>query len=402
MKKILALALLLSNSLFAEDYSWVQYVDNNRVVAKFVTENAQCPKIKIDDKLIEMNFRTSYQDAKLKTKITVCEADVTNASKASLNGVELKLPAKKVNRFVVIGDTGCENSFFDSKARKQKCDKQHWPFEQIANKVAGLKADFIIHTGDYLYQDHYKKPTDALRNKEMQWYFFKEDFFKPARNMLMSAPMIFVRGNHESCKYGGIGWFAFFESKASNECKQYTDSYNIRINDLNFIVFDSSGSNNGPKFPQDQLDKYSQDFLKIYNNSFTNHWLLIHQPVIILEKLSEDESFPEKMHAKVIEQAFKSEYSKKIPVAISGHYHAMALIERELTKFSQIIVGNSGTYLNESLNDNYTIRTAKDDLGIIKVRHGYTIFDRVKEDLWKMSSYDLNENLLLTTNFSSK
>lgn len=402
MKKLFILFALLSNLALAEDYSWVQYIDNNKIVAKLITEKAQCPQIKIDDQLLPMDLRITYQDAQLKTKITVCEADVTNAQTASIKKQKLKLPANKVNRFVVIGDTGCEHSFFDPKARKQKCDKEHWPFEQIADKVASLKADFIIHMGDYLYQDHYKNPQDAAKNAQMQWYFYREDFFKSARKMLKSAPMIFIRGNHESCKYGGIGWFAFFNPRVSNECRQFTDSYKLRINDLNFVVFDSSGATNGSDYPSDQLAKYSQDFAEIYDNIFTPHWMLIHQPLIPLEKLAEDESFPEKMHARVIAQAFKKEYSRKMPLAISGHYHAMALIEQAYPKFSQVIVGNGGTYLNESSKDDYTIRTAEDDLAIIKVRYGYTIFDRVKEDLWKMSSFDLDGNLLMTSNFEAK
>ncbi len=66
-----------------------------------------------------MNSRASYYDIELKEKILVCEYNITNSYKASINGKNLKLPPKQVKRFAVIGDSGYESSFL-TKSMKTK------------------------------------------------------------------------------------------------------------------------------------------------------------------------------------------------------------------------------------------------------------------------------------------
>lgn len=392
---------IISNVATGAEYTWVQYAADNKLIARTIVETVECPTITIDGKLAKMKLRAEKNDLELKQKIIICEHDVTSAYEVKIANEQLKLPPKKVNRFVVIGDTGCENSFFDKHHRKQKCDPKNWPFKEVADKVAQLNPDFIIHTGDYIYRNKYSNAEDAIKNKQMQWFFFKEDFFDPAQKMLKQAPMLFMRGNHESCKLGGDGWFAFFEPRDFAKCSDYTDSYNVSINDLNFIVFDSAGSINGTKYPQEQLKKYQENFVNIYQNIYAKHWLLIHQPVITLKKLADDEAFVEKLHAMVVQESFKAEYSQKIPVSISGHYHVMAEIERPSTNFTQLIIGNGGTNIHQSKENQYKLIDDGDKV-IANINYGYTVFDRLGAHLWKVTSYDLKGNILFVTNLSTK
>jgi predicted phosphodiesterase len=395
------ISILFSSSLFAADYVWIQYGENDKLIARAISKNEVCPLITIDGKKTKMNFRAAQENVAIKEKITVCEYDVTLATSATIDGDKLKLPPKKVKRFVVIGDTGCEYSFFNKKYRKQQCDEKNWPFKNIANKVAQLNPDFVIHIGDYMYRDKYTNPEDAIKNKQMQWSFFKDDFFDPAKNLLKKSPMIFIRGNHESCKYGGDGWFAFLEPRKFSECLDYTDSYNVHINDLQFTIFDSSASARGAEYSAVQLKKYSDDFAKLYNSLYSKHWLLIHQPVIPLKQLSDEEKFVEKLHALVVKDAFKDEYSSKLPVSIAGHYHVMAYLEREKNHFTQLIVGNGGTMIHQAKKDKYNL-VIDEDRVTVNVRYGYTVFDRLENYLWKATSYDINGNILLVTNLSTK
>lgn len=385
---------LLSLYTNATEYSWIEIGEHSKQIARTITKSSSCPQINLDGKLQKMNLRTSLDDNMLKESIFVCEYDVSNANKVSINDQPLKTLPKKVNRFVVIGDTGCEYTTFDNSYRSQKCDPENWPFQKIANKVAELNPDFVIHTGDMIYQ------MDKNNNKGKSWFFYNEDFFKPARSLLSKTPFILVRGNHEKCALGGEGWFAFFDPRNYSSCQDYTKPYEIKINDLKFIVFDSAGSSSGKDYPTDQLEMYSQEFKNLHKAIHSKHWLLIHQPVVPINKLSDEEVFKLKLHSLVIKDAFKMEYSDKITNAISGHYHLNAFLKDSKHNFTQTIIGNSGTILHKAKQNKYALKDGDTNI-IANIRFGYTLFERLENNLWRATSYDTDGNVLLITNYKT-
>lgn len=176
--------IVISTSALGAEYTWIQYAADNKIIARAITQKKECPLITVDEKSHKMLYRTEQNDLILKQKITMCEYEVTNATKVLIGNDSLKIPSKKVNRFVVIGDTGCENSIFNKDYRKQKCDPKNWPLKEISNQIAQLKPDFAIHMGDYAYRNKYTTKEDELKNYQMQWYFFKEELFEPAKNLL--------------------------------------------------------------------------------------------------------------------------------------------------------------------------------------------------------------------------
>jgi hypothetical protein len=155
------------------DYTWIQYVQGNSLSARAITLDNKCPNVTIDNKVMEMNLRSEYQDIELKQKARVCEYDVTYSQSVMINNQQLKLPPKQINKFIMIGDTGCGSAFFKDGYNSQNFnDPSSWPFKQIADQVAKHDPDFIIHLGDYVYENSYKGEEDALKNKQMQWFFF--------------------------------------------------------------------------------------------------------------------------------------------------------------------------------------------------------------------------------------
>lgn len=391
---VLFFILLATNSL-ASPYSWVEIGEDSKLIARTISKQQECPEINLDGKSFKMNLRTSLNDQYLNETVFICEYDVTNHQKVSINNQSLKTIPSKVKRFVIVGDTGCENAVFDKAHQNQKCDPEGWPFQKIMDKIITLNPDFIIHTGDMIYQ------MDKKNNTGKSWFFFQEDFFKPAQNILNKAPFIFVRGNHERCAIGGEGWFAFFDVHEYSKCTDFTKPYQIKINDLNFIVFDSSGSATGKDYPKEQLSLYSNEFNEIYSKINSKHWLLIHHPIIPLELLSKEEGFSPKMHAMVLKDSFKMEYSNKINNVFSGHYHVNSLIKNEKHNLTQTIIGNSGTLLHRSSKNKYTARFG-DNKMITNIRYGYTLFERLENNLWKATSYDIDGNAFLITNYSTK
>lgn len=406
LKVLILIATLISNVALSSDhskYQWIQYVHDNQLVARATTLENTCPIIIIDQQAFEMNFRTDYEDIELKEKVRICEYNVTQAKSVFINNKYLKLPPKQIKRFIIIGDTGCESSVFDKKHTHQNCeDKNAWPFEKIANKIADSNPDFVIHMGDYGYRNKYKIEEDAIKNQNMQWFFFREDFFKPAEKLLKKAPMIFIRGNHESCKLTGRAWFLFLDAQAYNkDCLEQSPTYNLSIDGLNLVVFDSSGTISGLDFSKDQLDKYKVQFSDIAKKLKEPSWLLIHQPIISLKQLSEEEKFPSNLAAPLINQAFGESFTKKMPFAISGHFHLMAHVIRKSDKFEQFIFGNGGTSIHKANHVSYPY-TNKEEEGEVRVKYGYTQFDRVDVNKWQVTVYDLEGRELFSKEISNK
>src|SRR5207302_1319424 len=99
----------------------------------------------------------------------------------------------------IIGDTGCQDS------ELQNCNAlPMWPLANVAAEAAWLKGvgerspnqpDLVIHVGDYRY-----------RGRD-EWSYWQVDFFEAARTLMLAAPWVMVRGNHENCyKEDGVGW----------------------------------------------------------------------------------------------------------------------------------------------------------------------------------------------------
>ena len=397
MKYLIAMILFAGNAFANEnaEYEWIQYSPNNQLLARATTIAKECPEIKIDDKQFAMTIRAQQEDLELKQIVKICEYNVTAASKVSIRNKQLKLPPKQVNRFIVLGDTGCEASVFDTKHVNQNCDdSKAWPFEVIANKIAQASPDFVIHMGDYAYRNKYKNEQDGLKNQQMQWFFFKNEFFHPARNLLNKAPMIFIRGNHESCSLTGKGWYLFLDPyHYTKECIDQSPAYNLQINDLNFVVFDSSKAKSGKDYTEAQSQQFKSQFADIAKNLKQPAWLLIHTPILGLEKLSAEESFNPKINMPVINKAFGKDFTKKIPLAISGHFHVVAYIKRKSDNFEQFILGNGGTLIHRAKFDSYSYE-ANDVKGLVKIKYGYLQFDRVNEHKWKATAYAMDGSVL--------
>ena len=213
--------------------------------------------------------------------------------------------------------------------------------------------------------------------------------------------MIFVRGNHESCKLTGKGWYSFLDPQLfKHKCEKNSPAYNIAINDLNFLVFDSAEVKTGPDYEQEMLEKYQADFKKIAESIDHSAILLIHHPILGLQKLSDDELFSPKLNAPVLNKAFGQEFVNKMPAAISGHFHLSAQVNRKSDNFQQFIVGNSSTLLHKAKNNSYAYHVG-DETGSVGVnKHGYTQFDHLEGHLWKVTSYALDGSILFTSEIS--
>jgi hypothetical protein len=169
----------------------------------------------------------------------VCEAPLPRgALSASVGGQVLpaKLPGT-IKTMAVFGDTGCRMK----KANDQDCNTpQTWPLAQIAESMAEKKPNVTLFLGDFFYRefvcDPYQTLTcgaspppldinhdyDSTTNPFPKYpfsdtaYSWLADVFVPMRPIFSVAPLVVVRGNHESCQGGGVGYFRFFDPHLGN------------------------------------------------------------------------------------------------------------------------------------------------------------------------------------------
>jgi hypothetical protein len=138
--------------------------------------------------------------------VTLCEgvADASDKEVQFIDGSRVSWQGlEPLTRVSVIGDTGCDNT----EGTHQDClEPRSWPFPGVALVDTGVidgspPPGMVIHVGDYRYRESRKGQND-------NWEHWVEDFFKPAEPLLLAAPWIMVRGNHENCyKEDGNGWF---------------------------------------------------------------------------------------------------------------------------------------------------------------------------------------------------
>lgn len=174
------------------------------------------------------------------SSLTVCEALMPRTALSAQIGdqdVPSRVPAI-VKRMGVFGDTGCRMK----KTLDQLCDTpSEWPLSQIANSLVEQKPQVVLFMGDFFYREYICDPSKTLMcgtspapldinfeynsvSNPFPKYVFSDsdyswaaDVFIPMKPILSLAPIVVVRGNHESCQRGGNGYFKFFDPHLGNE-----------------------------------------------------------------------------------------------------------------------------------------------------------------------------------------
>lgn len=205
--------------------AWVEMAPGGGSVVRVLTMAASCPYVTVDRRRKTMSARAMpAQLAPRPNKAqvaggtsfpaTVCELALPRSVRhVALAGASLPLPPARINRIVLIGDTGCRLK--DADEAWQGCnDPAQWPFAAIAARAAALHPDLVLHVGDYLYREnrcaegHADCAGAAWGYGQAGW---QVDFLDPAAPLLAVAPWAMVRGNHEECARAGQGWWRLLD-----------------------------------------------------------------------------------------------------------------------------------------------------------------------------------------------
>ena len=386
----------------AKAFIWVQpapdaYVTEDRnkkarpgeMIARIVLPpGSHCPEIMVDQRPYAMHTRAPM--TRTDFPVTLCEHRYDGGSEASLLGEALPRRPNQLKRVLVIGDTGCRVTLYViQKDAVQNCnDDDEWPLHTLAKHLAGeAPFDLIIHVGDYHYLE--ASCPDSLRECRGKpagdrWDSWKADFFDPIRPLLLEAPWVMVRGNHEDCERAGTGWLHLLgperlRNGAPAACRDDTDPYWLNFEKVSLLVLDTA--NAGSKHDADQRAKTYQGWLqrafgdKPQDLADVPAWLISQEPIWQWPNKNSAEKSKdgvwlagrrsntlEKVAREVIERAESDNTpGQRFDLVVSGDTHVFEAVlpKTEKPYPSQLVFGMSGTALDDRDNDFANFLTTK-------------------------------------------
>jgi hypothetical protein len=365
-------------------YVWVQLLPDTatgsagRLVRAIVTDGGQCPKIVVNSTDVAMHPRQPRVHWAF--PVLLCEAAIDAASDARIGARHLPVRPNPADNVLVIGDTGCRTVHYGSN---QACrDSTQWPFATVATSAAaaigGDGRSVIIDLGDFHYREKPCSDSDPGCGGSPfgdNWATWEAEFFKPASPLLLQAPWVILRGNHENCARAGVGWTFFFappfqyeKIDAARVCQDDLDPYRLTLRDaaagsrLVLIVLDTAdaedtyGLADSPNGKKGRCSYY-RDKLKPLITGNAQFWLALHQPLWFLgeEEESDEEgsaALPRDDCGKTAINAIRAvltrsrEAAGHVHLVLSGDTHLFELFEPVARNLPfQLVAGNGGTRL---------------------------------------------------------
>jgi len=408
---------LSASAARAADHVWVEMAPGGGSVVRVLTVAAQCPSLSVDGRNTAMPTRAVPATLAERTNKAlvqgsiafpglVCEAAVPRtALRATIAGRALPLPVRRINRIVVIGDTGCRMKAADHEY--QACNiAAKWPFAAVAAQAALKHPDLVLHVGDYHYREN---PCDTAAEPDCAaavWGYgeaaWRADFLDPAAPLLAAAPWVMVRGNHEECARAGQGWWRLLDPHpllAGRDCNaaagdfvgNRTEPYRVKLGGgARLIVADLAGLNDAKPDNDAQAQAYRDDFAAIDQLAVgsKDSFVTAHYPLsaVLWNKQGKLE-----VGSKPLDQ-FDHLRFPHARAMISGHVHTFQFARTDHHRV-QVVAGFSGTLEADakapvSLADlrGEAGSDAVKELTTIAGRFGFALLERRAKG-WRLTAY---------------
>ncbi len=322
--------------------AWVELIDGGAAEARAIVVEGSCPEIIVDGHAQSMQVRVRPDPA---FPQTVCVMRLPHgAVSASIGGEALHIPRARIDRIVVLGDTGCRVKGLELQACN---DPRAWPFAMVAQRAAAEKPDLVIHVGDYYYREtacpgFYNGCVNSPHGD--LWPSWASDFFDPAQPLLQAAPWVFVRGNHESCARGWKGWFRMLDAGPSAEtCPPESRPFAVPIGGVTLHVLDSADAVD--RFaPSEAVALVARQLASIPGHHAENAWIVTHRPIwgeAPVANLGPFGLLDVALNA-TEQAAVKGTDLSSINMIVSGHIHHFASFDFGPDRPAQLIVGTGG------------------------------------------------------------
>ncbi len=354
--------------------AWVQATAGGYAV-RAITDDAACPLLDTGLDREPMTLRVApaevparpdgAQQGGMAARFPerVCEAAVPpTATRLAVGALVLPLPRALPQRIVLLGDTGCRMKQSD-RAFQDCADAAAWPFAQVARSAAAKHPDLVVHVGDYHYRESPCPPGRAGCAGSPWGYgadVWQADFFTPAAPLLAAAPWVAVRGNHESCKRAGVGWFRYLDGhawRADGACVQpegdaqgeFSEPYAVGVGaGTQFVVFDSAFVA-GRAYAAGEAARRRYAELLAQADALVRqvpHTLFVnHHPVLAF---GGSETGAPKESGAGLRSVFADAHPRRlfaegVDVVVNGHIHLFEALDFDSPHPAQLLVGNGGS-----------------------------------------------------------
>jgi hypothetical protein len=322
--------------------AWVQYTVGSvevRAVARH-----RCPTLLVDGGGVGMFERAQPTQSHPNL---VCAAEIPHgASSIRLDGRSLPPPvAKRPMRIVVMGDTGCRLS--DSHGLYQECNNDSlWPFANVARSVGAYGPDLIVYTGDYIYRE---SPCPVGDNgcagsphgdTQETW---EADWLLPARPVHAAAPLILIRGNHETCSRAGGGWFRYLDARPYlGECEDSTEPWVAGFDSMEVAVMDVANLEDEDGNPL--TDLFASQLEWLAERLTQSSWIAAHRT--FWGYGADDDTGELTTPTEELQDAVREAgLPEAVELLVGAHIHLAEVLDFGPERPPQLVVANSGTQL---------------------------------------------------------
>jgi 3',5'-cyclic AMP phosphodiesterase CpdA len=350
--------------------------ESGLVARAVVPAGAPCPNLVVDGRA----FRTKARLAGPTTgaafaPIMACERVMpVGATSAVFGGATIPaaMPAR-VDTLVMFGDSGCrmKQQTFQNCARVDD-----WPLARIARRVSATNPDVIAFTGDFFYREAAcpanlqawcgasPPPVTGMPFTDSA-YGWMADVLIPMAPMLRTAPIVAVRGNHESCSRGGNGYFMLMDPRPStadicapvvgangaltaatpNPTAPYAIDLPIsRSRTTRLVVADSADGQDSTVTPTAALlrPRYAEAARLAAPRRGRESWLLVHRPLfgLLAPAIADGGS----QWSSADQQAASKGQLGNYRMIVSSHIHVVEAVQVP-GQPGQMVLGNGGTQL---------------------------------------------------------
>ncbi|MEM7353452.1 MAG: metallophosphoesterase, partial [Acidobacteriota bacterium] len=353
--------------------------------------------------------------------VIVCEAVVKfgRTLHITLQDRSLALPTVKTDptRIVVFGDTGCKGYSAKSNTGCQPGTPAQ-PFASLAAAAAvGPTPDVVLHMGDYNYRgtsshilftvEQEGKTTQVAEwtydagdgtgaaegceqgegatfwsqnavnsNLPDTWAAWRDDFFRPARDLLAKAPWVLARGNHELCSRAGPGWFYFLDPSSNLTGQQLScptpvasagalpnvvlpEPYAVDLGSLKLLVLDSANACDSFTDPTFNA-RYAKQFARLGAMAAGSEtaWVMTHRPIWGVTGYSSTEStgctsanqwgcINQTLQAG-LKEGLDGAFPPAVKLFLAGHMHRFQSVTFDDGRPPVVVVGTGGVALDPS------------------------------------------------------
>ncbi|MGH0032936.1 MAG: metallophosphoesterase family protein [Myxococcota bacterium] len=321
--------------------AWVQYTAAGVEVRAVAPQS--CPTLRVDGVPQPMTVRaaptTDHPDV-------VCAAPLPDdVESVRLGGRSLPVPVReRPQRVVVMGDTGCRLSA--KHGLYQECNNDSlWPFARVAEAVRAYDPDLILYTGDYIYRESPCPDGDngcagsPHGDNQATW---EADWLVPAAPVHGAAPLVLMRGNHETCARAGTGWFRYLDARPPPAtCQESTDPWVVSFDTMQVGVMDVA-TLDGASGPL--VDLFA-DQLEFLNGALTRpSWIAAHRT--FWGYGADDDTGELTTPTQELQDAVrKAGLPRETRLLVGAHIHLAEVLDFGGARPPQLVVANGGTQL---------------------------------------------------------